>query len=95
MHKSTIESLWIASLPLLTVRGAIPLNAQAPTMPRSPKRVDLTVKIDAEIARRAKVVAAHRNISAAEYLSKILDPVVTRDYSRIADEISRETKPKS
>ena len=37
------------------------------------------VKIDTEILRKARVVAAYLNISVAEYLSGALGPIVERD----------------
>lgn len=44
------------------------------------RRSDTAVKIDAEVVRQAKVVAAFRGISLAEYLSETLRPTVARDY---------------
>jgi hypothetical protein len=43
------------------------------------KRDDVTVKLDAEVVRLAKIVAAYRDTSVAEYLSEVLMPVVQRD----------------
>jgi hypothetical protein len=43
------------------------------------KRNDVTVKVDAEVARLAKIVAAYRDASVAEYLSDTLLPIVRRD----------------
>jgi hypothetical protein len=44
------------------------------------RRTDVAVKIDTEVVRQAKVVAAFRGISLAEYLSETLRPAVGRDY---------------
>jgi hypothetical protein len=43
------------------------------------RRNDLTVKIDAEVLRMAKVVASFKDISLAEYLTEALRPIVERD----------------
>jgi hypothetical protein len=60
------------------------------TMPRLPKRNDVAVKLDAEVARKAKIVAAARGIPIAAYISGILGPVVDRD---LAEEAGRLIKP--
>ncbi len=44
------------------------------------KRDDVTVKLDAELVRIAKVVAAYRDITIAEYLSERLRPLVDLDH---------------
>jgi hypothetical protein len=57
----------------------------AVAIPEMVKRNDLSVKIDAEIVRKVKIVAAYRDLSIAEYLSETLRPIVERelrDYSR-------------
>lgn len=43
------------------------------------KRNDVTVRLDAEVAAKAKTVAASRNQNLAEYLSEVLAPIVERD----------------
>ena len=43
------------------------------------KRDDTAAKIDAKIVRDAKIVAAYRDITLAEYLSELLRPLVARD----------------
>jgi hypothetical protein len=42
-------------------------------------RNDISVKLDAQVARKAKLVATNRGITLAEYLTSIVGPVVTRD----------------
>jgi hypothetical protein len=42
-------------------------------------RNDVNVRLDAEVVSEAKMVAASRNITLAEYLSEILRPIVHRD----------------
>ena len=49
------------------------------------RRKDVPVKIDAEVVRQAKIVAAYKDTSLAEYMSELLRPIVERDlreYSR-------------
>ena len=46
------------------------------------KRNDVSVKIDAEVARLAKIVAAFEDKTLAQYLSDILKPIVEGDVER-------------
>ncbi len=46
---------------------------------RSMARNDVAVKLDAKVATEAKMVAAARGITLAEYISEILRPIVHRD----------------
>jgi len=46
---------------------------------KSMARNDVTVKVDAQVAKEAKMVAAARNITVAEYISEILRPIVHAD----------------
>jgi hypothetical protein len=41
-------------------------------------RNDVTVKMDAEVVRKAKIVAAYRNQSMAEFLSVELGTIIDR-----------------
>lgn len=43
------------------------------------KRNDVPVKMDTEVVRLARIVAAYRDIPMAEYLSERLRPLVTAD----------------
>jgi hypothetical protein len=42
-------------------------------------RNDVAVKLDADVVREARIVAAYRGIAMAEYISEILRPIVHRD----------------
>lgn len=53
------------------------------------KRTDVPVKMDAEVVRRAKIVASYRNQSLAEFLSESMRPIVDR---LLEEEHDRETK---
>lgn len=50
------------------------------------RRNDTAVKIDTEVVAEAKMVAASRGLSLAEYMSEILRPIVHRD---LQEETSR------
>jgi hypothetical protein len=43
------------------------------------KRNDVTVKVDADVIAEAKMVAASRDQTLAEYLSETLRPIVRKD----------------
>jgi hypothetical protein len=46
------------------------------------KRNDVPVKIDAEVARLARIVAAYEDTSLAEYISERLRPLVQKDLDK-------------
>jgi hypothetical protein len=46
------------------------------------RRNDIPVKLDAEVVRAAKIVAAFRDQSLAEYLSEKLRPLVLKDLAQ-------------
>jgi hypothetical protein len=43
------------------------------------RRNDTAVKMDAEVVRDAKIVAAYKERSLAEYLSELVRPLIARD----------------
>ena len=55
------------------------------------RRNDTAAKIDAEVVADAKIVAAFRGVSLAEYLSEILRPAVTRD---LEAEMAKRQRPR-
>lgn len=55
------------------------------------RRNDVTVKMDAEVARKAKIVAAYRDQSLAEFISDQLSPIVDR---MLQEEHAKETGSK-
>jgi hypothetical protein len=60
------------------------------------KRNDVPVKIDAEVIRVAKIAAAYKGLSLAEYLSETLRPIVSRDVEQEhAKVIPPSSRPKS
>lgn len=60
------------------------------------RRHDMAVKVDAEIVRKAKIVAAFKDVSLAEYLSEALRPIVDRElreFSQRSLDVKPEPKP--
>ncbi len=53
------------------------------------KRNDVNIKLDAEVATDAKMVASARGIAMAEYLSELIRPLVRRD---LEEEMNRRLK---
>lgn len=48
------------------------------------------VKIDADLARKAKIIAEMRDDTSAEYLSKLLRPLIERDWQKTLKEMAQE-----
>jgi hypothetical protein len=57
----------------------MPLAIKPNTTAEMPPRNDVSVKLDARVARDAKLVATYRGISVAEYISEVLRPIVAKD----------------
>jgi hypothetical protein len=60
------------------------------------KRTDISVKIQADVYRKVRTVAAWRGVNISDYLSGIVDPVVSRDLAKInkeADKPPQEEHP--
>ena len=64
---------------------------------RTMARNDVAVKLDAQVAREAGMVAKARGIPLAQYISEVLRPIVRRDLEsetgRILSGPSRRTIP--
>jgi predicted HicB family RNase H-like nuclease len=52
-----------------------------------PKRNDVPVKVDEEVVRLARIVAAYRGESLAEYMSETLRPIVQRHLAKYAKQV--------
>jgi hypothetical protein len=48
------------------------------------RRDSMNVKVDAELVRKAKVVAAVRRLTLTEYISELLRPQVESDLAQVA-----------
>lgn len=57
-------------------------TTERPKPMAKPKRNDVPVKMDAEVVRIARIVAAYRGISLAEYISERLRPLADADLLR-------------
>jgi hypothetical protein len=57
------------------------LNTMAAKKPGRPmgNRSDTTVKMDADVVAKAKIAAAYKGKSLAEYLTELVRPLVVRD----------------
>jgi hypothetical protein len=54
------------------------------------RRNDVGVKIDAEVASMCKIVAEYKKISASEYMSEVLRPVVEKDLEQHSKKFLKE-----
>lgn len=54
------------------------------------KRNEVSVKIDADVYRLVRTVAAWKGVNVSEYLSEIVAPVVRKDMAKMQKEASRE-----
>jgi hypothetical protein len=52
--------------------------AEKTAMPRQPKRDDLAVKIDKEVVRMARILAAIEDTTIAELMSETLRPILQK-----------------
>jgi predicted DNA binding CopG/RHH family protein len=58
------------------------------------KRNDVPVKVDSEVIRVAKIAAAYKGLSLAEYLSETLRPIVARDVEQEHAKVAAPKKGK-
>lgn len=54
------------------------------------KRTDISVKINADVYRIIKTVAAWKGIPVSDYLSEIAGPPARRDMARMSKEAAKE-----
>ena len=55
-------------------------------------RNDATAKLDADVLRQAKHVAAYRGMTLAEFLTKVVRPAVEKEMQQIAAEMIGKPK---
>jgi len=53
------------------------------------RKTTTTVRIDSELARKTKLVAAAMRLSVTDYLSSLLQPLLEKEHARV---IRQETK---
>jgi hypothetical protein len=58
------------------------------------KRTDIAVKLDVNVAKLARIVAAARGIPFAEYISQTLKPIVERDAQEVAASLTKKPDAK-
>lgn len=58
------------------------------------RRNDVSIKLDAEVARMAKLVADFEDKALAAYLSDLIRPLVEKDLERHAEKFLARKKPK-
>jgi hypothetical protein len=58
------------------------------------KRKDVTVKMDSDVVAEAKMVAASKEITLAEYLSELVRPLVQRDLAQETNRRIHQRPPK-
>jgi hypothetical protein len=66
----------------------------SPLVEEDVKRNDVNVKLDAEVARKCKIVAAMRGIPIAEYLSEEMRPIVQRHIQQGMQDELRSDRPR-
>jgi hypothetical protein len=57
------------------------------------RRERMNVKVDAELVRKAKVVAAAKRVTLSDYISALLRPQIENDLSEIAVGLIGDTGP--
>lgn len=53
------------------------------------KKPDVSVKMDADVYRMVRTVAAWRGVNVADYLSEIVAPIVKRDMVKMNKEMEQ------
>jgi hypothetical protein len=56
------------------------------------ERDDVTVKLDRSIVSRAKIIAAARGLTLAEYLSDLTRGLVDRDFAKEMKRVQEESR---
>jgi hypothetical protein len=79
---------------LLRLEEVTIMLAAARSMARPMARNDVAVKLDAQVAKEAKMVAAARNITLAEYISEVLRPIVHADLRAETSQMLGEKEPR-
>jgi hypothetical protein len=69
----------------------LPLMAKQRGRPKS-DRDDVSAKIDRSLVSKAKLLAAHRGVSAAEVISELLQAPLDRAYAQMLRELEGGSK---
>lgn len=65
------------------------MTATVLDMPRKTE----SIRLDAELARRARIIAAAIGVSMPEYLEQKLKPIIDRDFQRTLKQLNQEDGP--
>lgn len=57
------------------------------------RRNDVAVKVDADLVRKAKIVAAFKDVSLAEWISEALRPIVEQELLRHSQQTVSKAQP--
>jgi len=57
-----------------------------------PARKTVTVRLDAELARKAGIIASCRQSSVPEYLKEVLDPIIEKHFKEAVLRLNEEAK---
>jgi hypothetical protein len=79
-----------AGVEFLSVIGAPSMSATAELL----EMRRMSVKIDAEILKKAKMVAADREVSVIEYLEAMINPIVQQDLEEVLKKLTGRRRPK-
>lgn len=71
--------------------GAVMARAKG----KKSERDDIAVKMDRATVNKAKMVATHRGVSAAEILSEIAKPGVDKAYAQMLRELDGSANPQN
>ncbi len=56
------------------------------------KRNEVSVKIDADVYRVVRTVAAWKGLNVSEYLSAIVEPIARKDMAKMHKEAAKDAK---
>lgn len=71
--------------------GATVAGRSMPRRKDDAKRDDTPVRVDSAVVRDARIVAASRDVSLAEYISDLIRPLVARDLDALQQELARRS----
>lgn len=74
-------------------RGQQPVALSTSTVAK--QRNEVSVKIDAEVYRMVRTIAAWKGVNISEYLSEIVRPIARRDMAKVNKEASKDDRQDS
>jgi hypothetical protein len=61
----------------------------AGTMTMAKEKEDMPVKIEHDVYRKLRVVAAWHNVGMSKYLSQVLGPILDKEMGKMAREVTK------